>query len=114
MKAFLTKLSRRVRTIHVLGHTGVFCQGKTMPEAFDAANIPKKFGWDRAVELWDTALKRIDDELHVQVLDLRDPTMQSVHAHPRIEPPDCLHFCMNSAAVNIYIDAYWNEVFSQF
>jgi hypothetical protein len=26
--------------------------------------------------------------------------MQSVHAHP---PNDCLHFCMNSAAVNIYI-----------
>eukprot|EP00548_Thalassiothrix_antarctica_P004261 CAMPEP_0194151650 /NCGR_PEP_ID=MMETSP0152-20130528/49147_1 /TAXON_ID=1049557 /ORGANISM="Thalassiothrix antarctica, Strain L6-D1" /LENGTH=79 /DNA_ID=CAMNT_0038855635 /DNA_START=158 /DNA_END=394 /DNA_ORIENTATION=- len=79
MKAFLTKLSRRIRTIHVLGHTGVSCKGKTMPEAFDAANIPRDFGWDRAVELWDTALKLIDDKLDIQVADLRDPTMQSVH-----------------------------------
>lgn len=44
--------------------------------------------------------------------------MQSVHAHPSSRPGappprDCLHFCMNSAAVNLYLDAYWNEVFSR-
>jgi hypothetical protein len=47
--------------------------------------------------------------LNVQVVDAREPVMQSVNAHP---VPDCLHFCMNSAAVNIYLDIYWNEVFS--
>ena len=25
---------------------------------------------------------------------------------------DYLHFCMNSAAINIYLDMYWTEVFS--
>ena len=46
-----------------------------------------------------------------QVVDAREPLMQSVHAHP---VPDCLHFCMTSAAVNIYLDIYWNEVFRYF
>jgi len=45
--------------------------------------------------------------------------MQSRHLHPNsggLAPDwDCLHFCMNSAALNMYLDhIYWTEVFSSF
>ena len=74
--------------------------------------FPDKYGWNLAPKLWDTALTLIQEEgLNVQVVDVREPLMQSVHAHPS---PDCLHFCMNSAAINIYLDMYWTEVFSQY
>ena len=74
--------------------------------------IPGKYGWNLDPKLWDTALVLVQNEgLDVQVIDAREPLMQSVHAHPS---PDCLHFCMNSAAINMYPDMYWNEDFSQY
>lgn len=109
MNSLLSKISERSKTVFVLGQIGVDCQNKTAPEPFKS--IPDKYGWNLAPKLWDTALTLIEEEgLDVQVVDARDPLMQSVHAHPS---PDCLHFCMNSAAVNIYHDMYWHEVFSR-
>ena len=82
------------------------------PEPFSVNKIPNQYGWGIAPTLWETALTMIEDEgLDVQVVDAREPLMQSVHAHP---PLECLHFCMNSAAVNMYLDMYWNEVYSKF
>ena len=82
-----------------------------MPEPFSLKEIPNLHGWGLAPKLWNISLAVIqDEELDVQVVDARQPLMQSVHAHPS---PDCLHFCMNSAALNIYLDIYWDEVFSK-
>ena len=70
-------------------------------------------------KLQTTSLNMIHDKkLDVHVIDARDPLMQSRHAHPNsggLAPDwDCLHFCMNSAALNMYLDIYWTEVFSFF
>ena len=112
MKLILTKLSRSTKTVLVLGQTGVDCADKTEPEPFSIAKIPDQYGWSMSPKLWDASLKLIEREgLNVQVVDARTPLMQSVHSHP---PGDCLHFCMNSAAVNIYLDMYYREVFSNF
>ena len=114
LNAFLTKISKRTQTVFVLGQIGSDCQNKTEPELFAVSNIPDNYGWTLAPKLWNTSLALIEEQkLNVQVVDARDPLMQSVHAHPS-RKPDCLHFCMVSAAVNIYLDLYWNEVFSQF
>mmetsp|Transcript_32508 Transcript_32508/g.55393 ORF Transcript_32508/g.55393 Transcript_32508/m.55393 type:complete len:259 (+) Transcript_32508:2-778(+) len=111
MSKFLSKISEKTKTVFVLGQIGADCENKTVPEpSFDPIQIPDKYGWRLAPKLWNTALTLIEKEgLDVQVVDVREPLMQSVHAHPS---PDCLHFCMNSAAINIYLDVYWNEVFS--
>ena len=116
MDALLTDVSQRTKTVFVLGQIGTNCTDISEPEPFIVDNIPPLKGWDLAPKLWDTSLSLIrDKELNVQVIDARDPLMQSVHAHPeRASPRDCLHFCMNSAAINIYLDMYWAEVFSQF
>ena len=109
---FLTKLSQRTDTVLVLGQTGTDCRNKTTPEPFSVENIENKYGWSIAPKLWDASLAVIQDmRLDVHVVDAREPLMQSVHAHPSTFP-DCLHFCMDSAAINIYLDMYWNEVFS--
>lgn len=112
-KPLLSKLSKSpARTVFVLGHVGSDCKNKTSPEPFVPENIPIDYGWFLAPKLWDSALQLIEDEqFDVQVVDVREPTMQSVHAHPE---GDCLHFCQNSAALTLYLDIFWNEVFSQF
>lgn len=108
---FLSKVSKQTKTVFVLGQTGSDCENRTAPQPyFDVNRIGSQYGWNLAPRLWNASLAAIRDmELDVQVVDVREPLMQSVHAHPS---PDCLHFCMNSAAVNMYLDMYWNEVFS--
>jgi hypothetical protein len=115
MNAFLSKVSRRTKTVFVLGQTGTKCANKNAPEPFSMDNIPNSYGWQLAPKLWNVSLSLIQQkEMNVQVIDAREPLMQSVHAHPALAPKhDCLHFCMNSAAINIYLDMYWAEVFSQ-
>lgn len=111
MVSFLSKVSRRTKTILVLGQVGTNCKDKTEPEAFHRENIPSIYGWNMAPSLWDASISEIREKVNnVQIVDVRDPVMQSVHSHPT---PDCLHFCMNSAAVNIYLDKFWVEVFSK-
>ena len=111
---FLSEISQRTETVFVLGQTGTKCRNKTEPEPFSMDDIAEKYGWSLAPKLWNTSLAVIQEKrLDVQVVDARQPLMQSVHAHPSLFP-DCLHFCMNSAAVNIYLDMYWNEVFSSY
>lgn len=112
MGSFLSRVSRRTKTILVLGQVGTNCTDKLEPETFHQENIPNIYGWNLAPALWDESISLIRDEVsNVQIVDVRDPLMQSVHAHPS---RDCLHFCMNSAAVNIYLDKYWTEVFSKY
>ena len=70
-----------------------------------------------SIDLWDASLRLVQEEevlksRDVQVVDLREPTMQSVHTHPQMPFFDCGHLCMNSAAMNSYLNAFWNEVFS--
>ena len=114
MDALLSNISQRTKTVFVLGQIGMGCANKSEPEPFSVNNIPSSYGWNLAPKLWDTSLSLIrEKEVNVQVIDARDPLMQSVHAHPvRAPDHDCLHFCMNSAAINIYLDMYWAEVFS--
>ena len=116
MDALLTEVSQRTKTVFVLGQIGTNCTDRSEPEPFIVDNIPSMKGWDLAPKFWDTSLTLIrEKKLNVQIIDARDPLMQSVHAHPARDPThDCLHFCMNSAAINIYLDMYWAEVFSQF
>ena len=110
MGSFLSKVSQRTKTILVLGQVGSNCVDKIEPEPFIRENIPTMYGWNLAPTLWDTSISLLQDGSgNVQIVDVRDPLMQSVHAHPYL---DCLHFCLNSAAVNIYLDKYWVEVFS--
>ncbi len=110
MGSFLSKVSQRTKTILVLGQVGTDCANKVEPEPFIRENIPNRYGWDLAPTLWDTSISLLQNEaINVQIVDVRDPLMQSVQAHPS---EDCLHFCLNSAAVNIYLDKYWVEVFS--
>jgi hypothetical protein len=112
MGKLLSNLSGKTKTVLVLGQVGTECLNKTEPEEFDPDNIPALYGWSLAPKMWKALLKYLDEEkMDLQIVDARDPVMQSVHAHPW---PDCLHFCMNSAAVNIYLDIYWNDVFSSF
>ncbi len=112
MGSFLSKVSQRTKTVLVLGQVGMNCKDKYEPETFTQENIPKIFGWNLAPTLWNASISLIQDEVsNVQIVDVRDPVMQSVHAHPY---PDCLHLCMNSAAINIYLDKYWVEVFSKY
>ena len=120
MKELLTKISRKTETVLVLGHIGVNCVEKTLPESFDVDHIPPTHGWHLATKFWNTSLNLVlEERLDIKVVDAREPLMQSVHAHPSSgltypgQPNDCLHFCMNSAAVNMYRDLYWNEVISQ-
>jgi hypothetical protein len=117
----LANLADRTKTVLVLGQVGTACGNKTAPEEFDPANIPDDYGWSLAPEMWHTLLDYLDEmKMNVQIVDARDPVMQSVHAHPLVpggpynNTPECLHFCMNSAAVNIYLDMYWNEIFSRY
>ena len=108
--SLLSKISNRTNTILTLGQVGSDCQNKNKPEPYNSNNIPERFGWNIGPKLWNASLDVIKEQsLQVKVVDARDPLMQSVHAHPS---PDCLHFCMSSAAVNIYLDMYWNEIFS--
>ena len=109
MESILIKLSHQTKTILVLGQTGTSCQNKTKPESYDPEDIPNLYGWRDVPLLWNQSLSIVKEfSLDVQVVDAREPLMQSVHAHPA---PDCFHFCMNSAALNIHLDMYWNEVF---
>eukprot|EP00956_Cyclotella_meneghiniana_P043699 scaffold284192_cov83-Cyclotella_meneghiniana.AAC.1 len=108
--SLLSKISSRTNTILTLGQVGSDCRNKTKPEPYNSDKIPERFGWNIAPKLWNASLDVIKEQsLNVKVIDARDPLMQSVQAHPS---PDCLHFCMNSAAINIYLDMYWNEIFS--
>ena len=114
MKELLTKISKQTKTVFTLGQTGTRCKDKTNPEPFSIQEIPDNFGWTISGKLWNASLRLIEDEQElssVQIVDAREPLMQSVHAHPQ---PDCSHFCMDSAAINMYLDMYWNEVFSQY
>ena len=122
MKELLTKISKQTKTVVTLGQTGTACKGKTNPESFRIQDIPDNFGWRISDKLWNASLRLIEDEQElssVQIVDAREPLMQSVHAHPQQTldnplQPDCVHFCMDSAAINIYLDMYWNEVFSRY
>jgi hypothetical protein len=117
MKELLSKISKQTVTVFVLGQVGVNCKEKTLPEPFSVDNIPPDYGWDLASKFWDTSLfLLLEERLDIKVVDAREPLMQSVHSHAASGFPhvnDCLHFCMNSAAVNLYLDIYWNEVISQ-
>jgi hypothetical protein len=114
MGALLSKISQRTKTILVLGQVGTSCRNKTEPEQYSLDGIPDLYNWNLAPRMWNSLLGVIAERaLDVQVIDAREPVMQSVHAHPS-SLNDCLHFCMNSAAVNIYLDIYWNEVFSKY
>ena len=109
MEVILSKLAYRTKTIVVLGQSGTTCINKTEPEPYYPDRIPDSYAWNVSPKLWDQSLNVIKDlSLDVQVVDAREPLMQSVHARPA---PDCLHFCMTSAALNMYLDMYWNEVF---
>ena len=128
MEGILSKLSQRTRTVFVLGQSGLLCVNKTWPEPFRedieynlaaTRDVGAKYGWMQVPKLQTTSLDMIHDKkLDVHVIDARDPLMQSRHAHPNsggLSPDmDCLHFCMNSAALNMYLDMYWTEVFSSF
>eukprot|EP00571_Detonula_confervacea_P010086 CAMPEP_0172305960 /NCGR_PEP_ID=MMETSP1058-20130122/7151_1 /TAXON_ID=83371 /ORGANISM="Detonula confervacea, Strain CCMP 353" /LENGTH=384 /DNA_ID=CAMNT_0013017721 /DNA_START=226 /DNA_END=1377 /DNA_ORIENTATION=+ len=109
INSLLSRLSGRTKTFFVLGHTGTRCNNKTVPEPYNVEDISGRYGWNLSPTLWETALAVIkEEELNVQIVDAREPLMQSVHAHPSRHPkPDCLHFCMNSSAVNMYLDIYW-------
>ena len=119
MKELLTKISGKTETVLVLGHTGVNCTEKTLPEPFDVDRIPPNHGWDLASKFWNTSLRvLLEERLNIKVVDARVPLMQSVHAHTasgdaHSDEKDCLHFCMNSAAVNMYLELYWNEELSE-
>ncbi|KAL3763328.1 hypothetical protein ACHAW5_007720 [Stephanodiscus triporus] len=84
MDAFLSKISRRTKTVFVLGQVGTSCANKIAPEPFIEDNIPHKYGWNGGPKLWNVSLTLIhDNELNVQVIDARDPLMQSETAsHP--------------------------------
>lgn len=111
-EVLLIKLSTRTKVVVTLGQTGTACVNKTAPEPYDPDQIPNRYGWTIAVKLWQQPLDIIRElSLDVQVVDAREPLMQSLHAH---KGNDCLHFCMTSAAVNIYLDMYWNEVFAHY
>lgn len=126
MEGLLSKLSQRTKTVFVLGQGGLLCANKTRPEPFredkeynltTTRDVGAKYGWMQVPKLQSTSLNMIHDKkLNVHVIDARDPLMQSRHAHPNsggLSPDwDCLHFCMNSAALNIYLDIYWTEVFN--
>jgi len=109
-----------ISSFDLVCHTGVNCTEKTLPEPFDVDRIPPNHGWDLASKFWNTSLRvLLEERLDIKVVDAREPLMQSVHAHPSSgyaypgQPSDCFHFCMNSAAVNMYLDLYWNEVLSE-
>ena len=116
MDTYLSKVSRRTKTVFVLGQTGTSCANKNAPEPFSVDNIPNCYGWNIGPKLWNVSLTLIrENEMNVQVIDAREPLMQSVHAHPVLSPQhDCLHFCMNSSAINMYLNMYWAQVFSQY
>ncbi|KAL7535141.1 hypothetical protein ACHAWF_005074 [Thalassiosira exigua] len=116
MYMLLSNISQKTPTVFVLGQTGTDCRNKNSPEPFNTKNIPETHGWNEAPKLWESSLTLINENaLNIQVVDVREPLMQSVHAHPGFEPfNDCLHFCMNSAAINVYLDTYWVEVFETF
>ena len=128
MEGLLSKLSQRTKTVFVLGQGGLRCVNTTRPEPFRedieyklaaTRDVGSKYGWMQVPKLQTTSLNMIHDKkLDVHVIDARDPLMQSRHAHPNsggLDPYwDCLHFCMNSAALNMYLDIYWTEVFSSF
>jgi hypothetical protein len=115
MGKLLSDLSEKTRTVLVLGQIATSCWNKTEPEEFHLFEIPSQWGMDRAPKMWAALLNYLDEEkVNVQIVDARDPLLQSVHAHPDVDYGDCLHFCMNSAALNIYLDMYWVEVFSKF
>ena len=116
MDTYLSKVSRRTKTVFVLGQTGTQCANKGVPEPFIVDNIPHSYGWNIGPKLWNASLTLIrENEMNVQVIDAREPLMQSVHAHPVLAPDhDCLHFCMSSSAINMYLDMYWAQVFSQY
>ena len=119
MKELLTKISVQTETVFVLGQIGVDCKEKTLPEPFSIDRIPPDHGWDSAPKFWDTSLHLLlEERLNIKVVDARKPLMQSVHSHPasgfaQPDTNDCLHFCMNSASVNLYLDIYWNKVIPQ-
>ena len=116
MDTYLSKVSRRTKTVFVLGQTGTTCANKSLPVPFSVDNIPHSYGWNIGPKLWNVSLTLIrENEMNVQVIDAREPLMQSVHAHPVLSPQhDCLHFCMNSSAINMYLNMYWAQVFSQY
>jgi hypothetical protein len=115
MGKLLSDLSEKTKTVLVLGQIATACWNKTEPEEFHLFEIPSKWGMDLAPKMWTALLNYLDEEkMNVQIVDVRDPLLQSVHAHPEPDYNDCLHFCMNSAALNIYLDMYWVEVFSKF
>jgi hypothetical protein len=119
MEALLSKISQRTKTVWSMEHAGLGCKNRTVPEPFDVINIPDSYGWSLAPKLWYPSLTLVQkNNLNVQLIDAREPLMQSIHAHPNsggLNPDnDCLHFCMNSAAVNMYLDMYWTEVFSTY
>ena len=83
------------------------------------SNWLSKFGltFPVAMDLEKNALLTVirENKLNIQVTDARKLLMQCVHAHFVQSPQhDCLHFFMNSSAINIYLDMYWAQVFSQY
>eukprot|EP00985_Skeletonema_marinoi_P016315 scaffold8729_cov77-Skeletonema_marinoi.AAC.1 len=57
---------------------------------------------------------RREVEFECQVVDARTADAKcsfitSASGFAQTATNDCLHFCMNSASVNLYLDIYWND-----
>ncbi len=82
-----------------------FVWSKYSSEPFNVNFVSDCLGWKLGEKSWDAwvTLKR-RKELIVQVVDARDFSMQSVHAHVLCwHNHDCLYFYMNSAAMNRFL-----------
>jgi len=122
LKALLIPLSLKTKTALVLGHVGVDCHNKREPEELtsDGFNVPDYHGWPMITRFWSDATRLVHEaNLAVEIVDVRAPLMSSVHAHVGSTDKDaslyddCFHFCMNSAAVNAYLDRYQVALFDK-
>ena len=79
-----------------------------------SAELVLPYGWTKAARLWKASLDLIQaSSMDVEIVDVRKPLMAAVNAHPGsacssevCRSTDCLHFCMNSAAVYSSLGMY--------